>query len=222
MKPSDPPGSPAVRVSTDGLRRVYARRSRTVLAALVLFMASVIAAGLGSEIAATNPSGARAIGVGLFALGLTIAYRLVRMAVVVSPGLVTVRGLWGNRSVPAGDVIRFDPPPPYGAFRQSGVRVRLTNGRTLTAVVYQVGQLDGPSVGVAECAELNCWLHSQKGSVDDPTLPDGRRLAGAARVAWFVWLGVLGLLLLLCGALVVDLLVTADDVARAFARSGGY
>ena len=220
-QPSHPSRSPAVRVSADGLRRVYTRRSRTVLAALVLFMASVIAAGLGSEIAATDPSGARALGVGLFALGLLVAYRLVRMALIVTPGRVTVRGLRGNRSVPAGDVARFEPPPPYGAFRQSGLRVILTSGRTLTAVVYQVGQLDGPSVGVAECAELNRWLDLQTSGPVDDALPIEHGLTGMARVAWWAWLGCLAMVLLVGVALVVDLLTTADDVARAFSRSGG-
>ncbi|WP_147251953.1 hypothetical protein [Blastococcus sp. TF02-09] len=152
-------------MSADGTRRVYTRRARILLAALVLVMASVCALGLGSEIAVTDVAVGRVVGFGILALGLLTAHRLMRMAIVVTPGRVTLRGLWRTRMLSAGDVVRFEPPPPYGmgTLRHSGLRVVLTDGGAVSAGVFEVGQIDGPSVGVAECAELNHWLRFQGG-----------------------------------------------------------
>lgn len=74
-------------------------------------------------------------------------YRILHMAIVLSPGLVTIRGLWSTRSVRAADVLRFEPPPPYGTLLRAGLRVVLLDGRVLTAV-FGHGRLDDESLGM--------------------------------------------------------------------------
>jgi hypothetical protein len=74
---------------------------------------------------------------------------------------VTNRRLaWTNR-VPASEVVRFEPPPPYGTYRRTGLRIVLRDSRVLSATAFTKGRLDAASVGVAECAERNSWLESQ-------------------------------------------------------------
>lgn len=41
------------------------------------------------------------------------------------------------------------------------LRIVLRNGRALSATAFTRGKMDGASVGVAECAELNAWLKGQ-------------------------------------------------------------
>ncbi|MDP9428153.1 MAG: hypothetical protein M3Q47_04420 [Actinomycetota bacterium] len=94
--------------------------------------------------------------------GLAV-YRILHMAIAVTPGRVTVRGFWTTRSVRAADVLRFEPPPPYGTLLRAGLRVVLIDGRVLTACVFGLGQLDDESIGHAECAQLNRWLESGHG-----------------------------------------------------------
>jgi hypothetical protein len=95
---------------------------------------------------------------GIFALALVVALRVMRMALVVTPDRIVLRGLWRTRSLPLSDVVRFEPPIETGMLGQTGLRVILTNGRTLAAGVFYMLEHDNEPVGVAESAELNAWL----------------------------------------------------------------
>jgi hypothetical protein len=141
-----------------GGRRVHTRRVRYVQATIAAFAGGVGAVGPTSELA-TTPQATVVSALAVLSVTALVVYRILHMAIVLSPGLVTVRGLWSTRSVRAADVLRFEPPPPYGTL----LRVVLLDGRVLTAAVFGHGRLDDESVGHAECAELNRWLESGEG-----------------------------------------------------------
>ncbi len=143
-------------------RRVYTRRVRYVQATIAAFAGGVGAVGPTSEIA-TTPQATVVPALAVLSVTALAVYRILHMAIVVNPGLVTIRGLWSTRSVRAADVLRFEPPPPYGTLLRAGLRVVLLDGRVLTAAVFGHGRLDDESVGQAECAELNRWLESGEG-----------------------------------------------------------
>ena len=145
-----------------GGRRVYTRRVRYVQATIAAFAGGVGAVGPTSELA-TTPQATVVSALAVLSVTALVVYRILHMAIVLSPGLVTVRGLWSTRSVRAADVLRFEPPPPYGTLLRAGLRVVLLDGRVLTAAVFGHGRLDDESVGHAECAELNRWLESGEG-----------------------------------------------------------
>ncbi len=143
-------------------RRVHTRRVRYVQATIAAFAGGVGAVGPTSEIA-TTPQATVVSALAVLSVTALTVYRILHMAIVLSPGLVTIRGLWSTRSVRAADVLRFEPPPPYGTLLRAGLRVVLLDGRVLTAAVFGHGRLDDESVGHAECAELNRWLESGEG-----------------------------------------------------------
>jgi hypothetical protein len=151
------PGSAAVWVSPDGRQRVYTRKSRIFLVALTLFAGSVVAIGAPAEFL-VDTSMRRVAVCGVLGLGAWAAYRIHRMAMVVSPGLLTIRGFWGSRTLRASDIVRFEPPPPYGALRRAGMHVVLISGQVVSAGIFAKGKLDSEAAGVAEANELNDWL----------------------------------------------------------------
>ena len=155
------PRSAATWVSPDGTVRLYTRGTRTVLVVVVLFMTVVLAIGPTTEFFADLGT-ALAVGCLVLALGVTLAVRIQRMAIVSSPGRITIRGVWATRTVAASEIVRFEPPRAYGALRRTGLRVVLTSGRVLYADAFNKGPIDDDAVGVAESAELNRWLAGQQ------------------------------------------------------------
>jgi hypothetical protein len=105
------------------------------------------------------------LGVPFVAIVLTVVawttYGVLRTGILIEPGLVTNRRMLRTSRVPAGDIVRFEPPPPYGTIRRTGIRIVLVNGKVLSATAFAKGQLDKDSVGTVECAELNAWLSAQ-------------------------------------------------------------
>jgi hypothetical protein len=155
------PGTAAVWVSPDGRQRVYTRRSRIFLVALTLFAGSVVAIGAPAEFL-VDASMRRLAVCGVLGLAAWAAYRIHRMAMVVSPGLLTIRGFWRSRAVRASDIVGFEPPPPYGVLRRAGMQVVLISGQVVSAGIFAKGKLDSEAVGVAEATELNDWLAGQR------------------------------------------------------------
>src|SRR3712207_4502875 len=109
--PSRGQRSAAVWVSADGTMRVYTRRFRTFFSALALAMGLGAVEGPTRDLAVEDVSTARTSGLCALALALLVAYRFMRMAIVVTPGRLTLRGFWRARSLPATDIARFEPPP---------------------------------------------------------------------------------------------------------------
>ncbi|WP_166487425.1 hypothetical protein [Geodermatophilus obscurus] len=116
-----------------------------------------------SQLATTSQTTVVSAPLAVLSVTALAVYRILHVAIVLSPGLVTIRGLRSTRSVRAADVLRFGPPPPHGTLLRAGLRVVLLDCRVLTAAVSGHGGLDDESVGHAECAELNRWLESGEG-----------------------------------------------------------
>jgi hypothetical protein len=131
---------------------------------VVLFMTAVLAVGPTTEFFADIGT-ALAAGCVIIGLGVTLAVRIDRIAIVSSPGRITIRGVWASRSGAASEIVRFEPPRAYGALRRTGLRVVLTSGRVLSADAFSKGPLDDDAVGVAEAAELNQWLAAQPSTI---------------------------------------------------------
>ena len=185
------PRSVAVWVSADGTYRVYTRRQRTFLAALVLVAGCALAAAVARGLA-TGDGGVA--GCTLLGLALLVAYRFQRLAVVATPGVLVLWGLRRTRHIPVGDIVRFEPPlHERSSLRHSGLRVLLTSGETVSAGVFHRSDEDADDMGLAETAELNLWLAAQKDPTGRPaTLPPWSPLSGAAAVIWKAWAGLLG------------------------------
>jgi hypothetical protein len=193
MRSPQPPGGPqafAVRVTEGGARRVYTRRLRTAHVAILLVLTTALALGPPSELIAGDHALAVTIASVTFLAGLLGCFAILRRSVVVTPGLVTIRGLLTTRRVPAADVARFEPPPPYGkVLGRVALRVVLMDGQVRHSGCFTNTEMDRDGAGREECAELNAWLAVQHGSTDQPAaLPDrrpseGGRAGAVARVA---------------------------------------
>ena len=193
-------GASAVKLTRGGDRRVYTRRLRTVHVALTLFVTMVVAVGPTSEFVVGNHGVAATIAGATFTAGLLGCIGLLRRAIVVTPGLVTIRGLCTTSRVPAWEVARFEPPKPYGkVFGRVALRVVLVDGRVRYGGCFTNTRIDGGGVGVEECAELNRWLALHAG-YPDPTgvLSDRRVDPRWTTVVWVSWLVVVALFALFC------------------------
>lgn len=188
----------AVRVTHQGLRRVYTRRIRTVQVAFLLFATALAIAGPIGELMMGDPvAGPRVAGV-VTAIGLLMAFRWWRAAIVVAPGSVTIRGLLYSRQFDVNSVARFEPPAPYGRLWHTGMRVCLSDGRVRRAGVFAATPIDGAAVGSEEAAELNWWLATQRENASQAgNLPTPQKGSLGARVAWGVWVGIVAFLALI-------------------------
>lgn len=160
-----PAGAVAVWASPDGSRRFYTRRARQwLIPVFAWFFAALALVGPGPEFGLYNTwqSGVP-IAFVVVTASTFVTYGAFRSGVLVEPGWVTNRRmLWTNR-VPANDIARFEPPPAYGTVRRTGIRIVLHDGSIISAAAFAKGKVDNDSLGVAECAELNTWLETQRG-----------------------------------------------------------
>lgn len=194
----------AVRVTDGGARRVYTRRLRTVHVAMLVFTSSVVAIGPASEFGADDPAVRTTIVVLAAVAGVLGCVALTRRAVVVTPGLITIRGLLTTRRIPAEDVVGFEPPVPYGkVVGRVALRVRLVDGRAFSAGVFANTPLDRNRAGRHECDELRRWLALENGRADRAEDLPQRHDPAWARALWASWLCLLTLLALFCALVVV-------------------
>jgi hypothetical protein len=167
-------GSVAVRVSPDGTQRFYARRSkRWLIPAFTWFCAAIAVMGPAQEFGFydTWQTGVPFVAAVVAGAGY-LTYGAIRCGILVEPGWVTNRRILWARRVTAGDIAGFEPPPPYGTLRRTGIRIALRDGRVLSATAFARWKLDDDSMGVPECAELNAWLETQaEGTQVAPPLP---------------------------------------------------
>jgi hypothetical protein len=179
----------AVKVTEGGERRVYTRQLRTVHVALILFISMVVAVGPTGEFVIGNHALAATIAGVTYAAGLLSSVAVFLRAIVVTPGLVTLRGLCTTRHIPAWEVARFEPPRPHGkVFGRVALRVVLVDGRVRYVGCFTNTQVDAGDVGVEECKELNRWLALHTGNPAPGALPDRRSDRRWRTVAWVSWL----------------------------------
>lgn len=167
-----PAKSDAVWISADGSRRFYTRqRRRWGLSGVTWTFALIGLAGPAVEFHLYDDKRyVVPLIVTALAAAAWVTYALFRSGILIEPGLLTNRRMLWTNHVPARDIVRFEPPPPNGALRRTGLRIVLVDGRILSATAFTKGRGDSESVGVAECAELNAWLETQRGAQVAPPL----------------------------------------------------
>jgi len=194
----------AVRVADAGALRVYTRRLRFGQATAAWVVVTVVAFLLCAMLGRRHHAAAMTVVCILFALGLLLCARLVRRAIVVTPGSIMLRGLIRTRHLPAGDVARFEYPPRTFEHYGKGLRIVLVDGSVLYSGVFAPNQFDTKRVGEAETDELNTWLAQQAGStLPAASLPGRRPEQGWRRVRGYAGVACASVVSLLCVLLVV-------------------
>ena len=160
----------------------------------------MLALSLPSEFVVGNHALAATMASVILAAGLLICIALLRRATMVTPGLVTIRGLCTTSRIPAWEVARFEPPPPYGrVFGRVALRVLLTDGGVRYSGCFTNTPVDGDGVGVEECNELNRWLALQTSSgYGTEALPDRRRNSRWTTLLWVSWLVLVAFFAVFC------------------------
>jgi hypothetical protein len=171
--------------------------------AVILFLGTVLSIGpvdgFGSHRIAATAAGV------VFGVSLLTCIAVLRRAIVVTPDLVTVRGLLTTRRIPAATIARFEPPPSYGKWWRPGLRIVLTDGRIRTSGAFTNTPVDGGRTGTPETDELNLWLalRSPDGASTADTLPDQREADRWSLFIWRGWISLLTVFALMCLAVVV-------------------
>jgi hypothetical protein len=104
-----------------------------------------------------------ACSVGCVAL-LWLMVRLARMGAFTSDDGVEFRNVLHTERASWDEIDRFEPPPPYGTIRKSGLRAQLVDGRTLSASGIARGPLEGPGSAQAATDYLNELLSRHRGN----------------------------------------------------------
>lgn len=193
----------ARRVRKGGSVRVFTRRYRTVLFAIIVFFGGVLAVGPTSEFWAGDAAAIREVTglvAGVFAV---FAYRVLRLGITVKPGVVVIRNLVGNHRVRAAHLDHFEPPRD-GTFR-TGIRVVRKSGRVTRAIAFSsMNNFERPDRGVYETVELNAWLSVHNNDVTPGPLTPLRPFSRRATVLWRIWLAALWLEVALASLLVIN------------------
>jgi hypothetical protein len=183
----------AVRVSADGLRRVYARLNATIW-----LVACVQGFGLAGFGAAANTSSATVFRVGVLVVllvDLLACWRLIRTSIVIDHTQLVARAVFTTRRLTAEQIARFERPESYGAWRGNGLRIVLASGRTVVTGVF-TGTPSDPVPGRAQVVELNAWLTQARiGALQPVHVAHAPARFRRARLAWTATL------LLICAAL---------------------
>jgi hypothetical protein len=200
------PQAAALKVTQAGARRLYARRLRTVHVAFILFFGTLLSIGpldgVGDHRVAATAGGA------IFGITVLACIAVLRRGIVVTPDLVTVRGLVTTRRIPAATIAGFEPPPAYGTWWRPGMRIVLTDGRIRTCGALTNTPVDAGHAGTRETDELNLWLaaRSESGASTTSALPGKGEDDWAVRLVWRGWLTLLTLFALMCLAGVLSAL----------------
>lgn len=197
----------ALRISKAGSRRLYARQQlRTFHLGALALLTCVLAIGPSSDEALTNPQLARAMAAAVTAAGCLSCLRLMHRALVIDGDRVTVRNMLRTRHITAAEVLRFEPPAFYGRYLHIGLRIVLTDGRSVWANAFSATRVDLDTLGVRECAELNAWLDDVRAGI---ALPVPERPARSRPLTWLwrCWLVFLVAFLALALALSVAQIV---------------
>lgn len=196
----EPGTTTARRWSRDGSRRVFARRYGTVLYAFVVLMGTVLSVGPTAEAFAGDPGRIRSATATVAGVVTVLAWRILRLAVVVTPGRVVIRNLLMTHRIRVNDIDRFEPPK--GTFR-AGIRLVRRSGRFTSATAFtRMSNFDSEDRGLLETAELNAWLADATNGHQPTGLRPLLPWTSLATVGWRVWLATISIETVL-GALIV-------------------
>lgn len=101
-----------------------------------------------------------------FAIGSRVAFacvalasafllvKVVRMGMFTDEDGLTVRNLWRTHRVAWDAIAGIERPARYGTFRNTGIKIGLTDGSTVYASLYSAGPLNRPGFADETIAEL--------------------------------------------------------------------
>lgn len=80
-------------------------------------------------------------GIALLAFAI-LGIRIARLGIFAGPDELVVRDYFRTYRIAWPDVSAFEMPPPYGTWRKAGLRIRLHDGRLISATLYARGRID--------------------------------------------------------------------------------
>lgn len=98
--------------------------------------------------------GSRMVFTCLAVVFLFIMVKIARMGMVSDEDGLTVRNLWRTHRVAWAAIEAFHRPARYGAFRNTGIKIVLTDGSTVYAGLYSAGPLNRPGFADETIAQL--------------------------------------------------------------------
>ncbi|MER7901436.1 PH domain-containing protein [Streptomyces sp. NPDC096046] len=72
-------------------------------------------------------------------VGVVLAVRIARLAIVTTPDHLLVRNLFRSYKVPWAQISSIDRPRLHGATRKTGIVINRTDGSSLSATAYVRG-----------------------------------------------------------------------------------
>lgn len=173
------PGStwepPAISAQSAALPSMVAfRRSPMRWLIVVLFSATpglIFLSGLG--VSSTHGWEKFANGAALLAF-VAFGIRIAKLGIFAGPEQIVVVNYFRTYRIGWAEVVGFEAPPTYGTLRHSGLRIHLTDGRLVSATLYQRGAWDVGTAAGSVVRELERLRQQHAdGQVVTPPAADG-------------------------------------------------
>jgi hypothetical protein len=84
-----------------------------------------------------------------------LGVRTARLGIFAGPGQLLVRDYFRTYQIGWLEIACFEMPPRYGTWRNTGIRIHLTDGRLISAALYRRGRLDSGSAARTVIQELD-------------------------------------------------------------------
>ncbi len=83
----------------------------------------------------------------LVALAIVVLMvRVARLGLFAEPSQLMVRDIFRTYKISWSEIAGFEVPPPHGTWRKTGIRIRLLDGRVISATLYTRGSLERTSL----------------------------------------------------------------------------
>lgn len=80
--------------------------------------------------------------------------RIARLGIFAGPDQLVVRNYFRSYRITWQDISAFEIPTRYGTWRNAGLRIRLLNGRVISATLYARGRVDSGRAARTVAEEL--------------------------------------------------------------------
>jgi hypothetical protein len=85
-----------------------------------------------------------------FLILVALAIRIANLGIFAGPDRLVVRDYFRTYRIRWEEISGFEKPPPHGTFRKSGLRIHLSDGRVISATLYErTGGDSGHAASVA-------------------------------------------------------------------------
>lgn len=113
------------------------------IAAFPLIFLSGLITGWSNPGGRVSPGGGAVLAF-LTLAGLWVTVGWARQGIFTDSEGITVRNLFKTYRVRWDEIVGIEPPPTYGGMRNSGLLIRLSNGREVRAALYSAGPYNRP------------------------------------------------------------------------------